>query len=101
MGSIRSFFRVQFGHAPVIEILAAAHGVGEMNAPVVAIVDVAHRRRHPTFRHHGVGFAEQRFRNHRDLHACRRRLHGRSQPCAARADDENVALYLLIISGHR
>ena len=35
---------VQFRHAPVVEVLAAAHRVGEMNAPVVAIVDVGQAR---------------------------------------------------------
>ena len=58
----RRFLGVQLGHAPVVQILAAAHGVGEMDAPVVAVVHVAHRRRHATLGHHGVRFAEQRFR---------------------------------------
>ena len=32
---------VQLGHAPVVEVLAAAHRVGEVDLPAVAIVDVA------------------------------------------------------------
>ena len=63
----RRFLGVQLRHAPIVQILAAAHGVGEVDAPVVAIVDVAHRRRHAAFGHHGVRFAEQRFRNHAGL----------------------------------
>jgi hypothetical protein len=51
---------VKFGHARVVEILAAAHGVGKMDAPAVAIVHIAHGRRDAAFGHHGVGFAEQR-----------------------------------------
>jgi hypothetical protein len=60
---------VQFGHAPVVQILAAAHGVGEMDAPVIAVVDIAHGRGHAAFGHHGVRFAEQRFADHAHLHA--------------------------------
>ena len=56
----RGFLGVQFGHAPVVEVLAAAHGVGEVDPPVVAVVDVAHRRRHAAFGHDGVRLAEQR-----------------------------------------
>ena len=57
--AIRSFLGVQFRHAPIVQILAAAHRVGEMNAPVIAIVDVAHRRGHAAFGHHCMRFAEQ------------------------------------------
>ena len=57
----RRFLGVQLGHARIVQILAAAHGVGEMDAPVVAIVDVAHGRRHAAFGHHRVRLAQQRF----------------------------------------
>ncbi len=67
----RRFLGVQLGHARIVQILAAAHGVGEMDAPVVAIVHIAHGSRHAAFRHHGVGFAEQRFADHSDLDAAR------------------------------
>ena len=60
----RSFLGVQFRHAAVVQVLAAAHGVGEMDAPVVAVVHVAHGRRHAAFGHHRVRLAEQRFRDH-------------------------------------
>jgi hypothetical protein len=49
---------VQLGHAPIVEILSAAHGVGEMHAPVVAIVDVPHGRGHSALGHDGVRFPE-------------------------------------------
>ena len=55
------FLGVQFGHAPVVDVLPAAHGVGEMDAPTVAVIDVGHGRRHAALRHDGVGLAEQRF----------------------------------------
>ena len=72
--AFRRFFGVQFGHAPVVEILAAAHGVGEMDAPVVAIVHIGQCCRDAAFGHHGVRFAEKRFADHADLHAGGRRL---------------------------
>ncbi len=43
--AFRRFPGVQFGHAPVVEVLAAAHGVGEMDPPAIAIVNVGQRRR--------------------------------------------------------
>ena len=55
---IRRFLGVQLGHAPVIQILAAAHGVGEVDFPIVTLVDVRHRRCDPAFSHHGVSLAQ-------------------------------------------
>jgi len=64
--AIRRFLRVKLGHPPVIEILAAAHRVGEVHSPVVSIVDVAERRRDTAFGHHGVRFTEERFADETD-----------------------------------
>ena len=47
-------FRVQLRHAPVVDVLPAPHGVGEVDLPVVAVVDVGHRRRNAAFGHHSV-----------------------------------------------
>jgi hypothetical protein len=74
------FLGVQLGHAPVVDVLAAAHGVGEMDLPAVAVVDVAHRRRHAALGHDGVRLAEQRFADEPDAHAGRRGFDGRAQP---------------------
>ena len=52
--AIGRFLRVQLGHPPVIEILAATHRVGEMDFPVVAIVHIGKRRGDTSFRHHRV-----------------------------------------------
>ena len=82
------FLGVQLGHAPVVDVLAAAHGVGEMDLPVVAVVDVAHRRRHAALGHDGVRLAEKRFANKPDLYARGRSLDRRAQTRAAGADDE-------------
>ena len=75
----RGFLGVEFGHAPVVDVLAAAHGVGEMDFPAIAIIDIAHRRRHAALGHDGVRLAEQRFADEADGHARRRSLDGRAQ----------------------
>ncbi len=38
--------------------------IGEMDLPIVAVIDVGQRRSNTSFRHHRVRFAEQRFANH-------------------------------------
>ena len=88
--AVGRFLGVQFGHAPVVEVLAAAHGVGEVDAPVIAVVDVGERRGDAAFGHHGVGFAEQRLADDADLHAGGGGFDGGAQPRAARADDQHV-----------
>jgi hypothetical protein len=50
---------VQLSHAPVVEHLAAAHGVAEVHAPVVLFPHVAHGGSHAALGHDGVGLAEQ------------------------------------------
>ncbi len=60
---------VKLGHAPVVDVLAAAHGVGEMDAPVVAIVHVGERGGDAALGHHGVGLAEERLADQPDLDA--------------------------------
>ena len=67
--AVGRFLGVQLRHAPVVEVLAAAHGVGEMHAPVVAVVDVGQRGRHSAFGHDGVRLAEERFADHTDFDA--------------------------------
>ena len=57
--AVRRLLGVQFGHAVVVEVLAAAHGVAEVDHPVVLVVDVAHGGGHAAFGHDGVGLAEQ------------------------------------------
>ncbi len=53
----RRFPGVQLGHAPIVDVLPAPHGIGEMDLPIVAIVDVGERGRDPALGHDGVGFA--------------------------------------------
>ena len=70
---------VQFGHPPVVEELAATHGVGEVHLPVVLGVGVAHRRGAAALGHHGVRLAEQGLGHHGDLQAALARLDHRAQ----------------------
>ena len=81
---------VQFGHPPVVQELAAAHGVAEVGLPVVFRVGVAHRRGAAALGHHRVGLAEQRLGHHRDLQAAFARLDDRAQTRAAGTDHDHV-----------
>src|SRR5215203_7181298 len=96
--TIRGLFRVQLRHPPAVYVLAAAHRVGEMDFPIVAIIDVSHRRRHTALSHHGMRFAEQRFAYQSDANTRSRRLDGGTQSGSAGTDDDNVVFVCLIIS---
>ncbi len=87
---------MELGHAGMIQILAAAHGVGEMDAPVVALIDIAHRGRDAAFGHHGVGFAQERFAHDSNFYARGRSFHCRAQSGATRTDDQHVVFVCLI-----
>ena len=95
--------RVQLRHAPVVEHLAAAHRVAEVDLPVVFLPDIAHGRRDAAFGHHGVGLAEERLADQRGLDPAGRGLDGRAQPRAAGADDDDVVLVALVrlAGGHQ
>ena len=99
--AVGRFLGVQLGHAPVVDVLAAAHGVGEVDPPVVAVVDVGERRGDAAFGHDRVRLAEQRLADEADRDARRRRLDGGAQPRAAGADDEHVVLVRLVLSHQR
>jgi hypothetical protein len=57
--ALRRFPGVELGHAPVVEILTATHRIGEVDPPVIAIVDIGQRRGNASFGHHRVRFAKQ------------------------------------------
>ena len=97
----RRLLRVQLRHAPVVQILPAAHGVGEVHAPAVAVVHVGERRRDAALGHHRVRLAEQRLAHHAHAPSQRRRLDRRPQPRAAGADHQDVVLVGLVLGrGH-
>ena len=58
-----SFLRVQLGHLPATKVLSTAHGVREVDLPVVVRVDCTQRCRNAALGHHRVGFSEKRFAN--------------------------------------
>ena len=97
---IGRFLRVELGHPPVVHVLAAAHGVGEVHFPVVAVVHVGQRRRDAALGHDRVGLAQQRLAHEPDGDARGRGLDGGAQTGAARADHEDVVLVGLDL-GHQ
>ncbi len=91
--AVRRLLGVQLRHAPVVEVLAAAHRVGEVHPPVVAVVDVGQRRGHAALGHHGVGLAEQGLADQADANPLLRSGGDRrAQAGAAGADDQHVVL---------
>ncbi len=95
---VGGFLGVQFGHSPVVHVLAAAHRVGKMDFPVVTVIDVGQRGSHTAFRHHGVRLAKKRFANQSNSDACRRSFNGRTQPRAARANYEHIVFESCVIA---
>ena len=89
--------RVQFGHAPVVDILAAAHRVGKVNFPVVGWIHCTERRSNATFRHHRVCFAKQRLANQTDLDSRSRCFNRGTESRPACPDDQHVVLGGLIL----
>ena len=57
--ALRGFLRVQLGHAVLVQELAAAHGVAEVHAPAVVLVDVRHGGSNATLGHDGMRLAEE------------------------------------------
>ena len=94
------FFGVQLGHPPIVHVLPAAHRVGEMDPPVVAIVHVGQGRCDAALRHHGVGFAEQRLADEPYRHPGGGCLDCRPESRSACADDQHIMLVGLI-GGHQ
>ena len=89
---------VELGHAPVVEHLAAAHGVAEVDLPAVLVVDVAEGGGHATLGHDRVGLAQQRLAHQGGAQALGPGLDGRPQAGAAGADDDDVEVVGLVLS---
>ena len=90
---------VQLGHAPVVEHLAAAHRVAEVNLPVVLGVDVAHGRRDATLGHDRMRFAEQGLADERGAQTAGLGLDGRPEAGTAGPDDDHVVIVGFVL-GH-
>src|SRR5437588_114436 len=94
------FLRMQLGHAPVVHVLTAAHRIGEMHLPVVAIVHIGQRRCDAAFRHDSVRLAQKTFANYADRNPGGGSLDRRTQSSAAGTDDQYVVLESFVL-GHR
>ena len=88
--AVGRFLGMELRHPPVVDILAAAHRVGEMHLPVVAIVVVAHGRGHAALGHDRVRLAQQRLADEAHGGAGVGRLDRRSQARTTRPDDQDV-----------
>jgi hypothetical protein len=95
----RSFLRMEFCHSPVTQILAAAHRVGKVNAPVIPIIHISHRRGYATLGHDRVRFAQKGFRNESDRYPSCRSLHGSTQASTPSPNNENV-VFVGDVFGH-
>jgi hypothetical protein len=98
-GAVRGLLGVQLRHAAVVHILAAAHRIREVDPPVVAVVDVAERRRQAALGHHRVGLAEQRFAHQPHRNSRVASLDGGAQTGSSGAHNQDIVLELLVL-GH-
>ena len=100
--ALRRLLRVELRHAPVVEHLAAAHGVAEVDLPVVLGPHVAERGGDAALGHDRVRLAEERLADEADRHALRRRFDRGAQAGATGADDENVVFVGFVLGrGHQ
>ena len=88
---------MKLSHPPVVDHLAASHGVLEMDLPVVLGVDVAQRGGNPALGHDRVRLAEQRLADDSDTHTSRGRFDRGAQAGAAGADHEHVCRQGLVV----
>ena len=97
---IRRLLGVKLGHPPVVEVLAAAHGIGEVDLPGIAVVGGGERGGDAALGHDGVGLAEERFGHHRHRGSGGAGLDRGAKTGAARADHQHV-VGMLVVCGHQ
>ena len=97
---VRRLLGVQLRHPPVVDQLAASHGVLEVDLPVVVGVDVPQCRGDAALGHDGVRLTEQRLADDGDPRPGRGGLDRSPQPGAAGADHEDVGRPRLVSLGH-
>src|SRR6266545_3237290 len=99
--AVRRLHGVRLGHAPVIEHLAAAHGVPEVDLPVVLLPHIAHGRCDAALGHDRMGLAEERLADERGPGALGRSLDCGSDAGSAGADHDDVVLVEIVgFAGH-
>ena len=94
---IRCFLGVQFRHAPLIDVLTAAHRISEMNLPAVSIIDIGKSSGNPAFGHNSVSLAQKRFTNKPYRYAGGRCFNRGAQSGTTRTNHEHVVFDCLII----
>ena len=83
-------------HLPVVEELAAPHGVDKVLAPGVVGVDVPHRGRDAALGHDGVGLAKQTLGDDAHREAVLGRRDRSPETRSSGADDQDVVLARLV-----
>src|ERR671912_2072598 len=83
-------------HLPVVEELAAPHGVDKVLAPGVVGVDVPDRGRDAALGHDGVGLAQQALGDDADREAVLGRRDSGPETRSSGADDQDVVLARLV-----
>ena len=89
---VRGLLGMEFGHSPLVEELAPAHGVSKMYFPIVPGIHVPERGRDSTLRHHGMGLAEQGLRQQSRAQTLGSGLDGGSYASPASAHHQHVVL---------
>jgi hypothetical protein len=89
---------MKLGHTPVVEHLAAAHRVPEVDLPVVLRPYVSEGGRYAALGHDGVCLAEERLADERRPAALVGRLDSRPHARAAGADDDDVVVVYLVVA---
>jgi hypothetical protein len=85
---------VQLRHAPVVDVLAAAHRVGDVDLPAVALSPIGQRRGDRACGHLGVGLAELRVAGEGPRVARGRGPEGRAQAGAHGADAQHIVIVM-------
>ena len=86
------FFGVQFGHSPTVQILAATHGVGKVNAPGIAVINIGESGGDSSLRHDRMSLAKQGLRDDRHFDASASSFRGSAQTRAACSDYQDIVL---------
>jgi hypothetical protein len=92
---------VDLSHAPVVEQFPAAHGVSEVDLPVVFRPDITQRGGDTAFGHHRVRLAEQRLAHEHRPRALGGGFDRRAQTGSAGADHQHIALVGLVLFVHQ
>jgi hypothetical protein len=58
--AIGRFLRMQLRHSGVVQVLTTAHGIGEMDPPTIAVVDVGESGSYTAFGHDSVSLPQER-----------------------------------------